>query len=235
MKFHKWTGNGIKTSGSLCEMLELNPDKTRRISIVGAGGKTTMAYTLAEELCKKGYRIIVATTTHMKRPKWNYIEWTKKETVPALLEQKRLLTVGVSCANEKITSVPPCEYSLLAAMADVLIIEADGSRRMPVKVPAAHEPVIFPDSDLVIGVLGYHSIGKCIKDVSYRPEELAQFLHTDQEHMITAADILQIAKSKAGLKKQVGCAYQVILNQCCPEDIRKHPGCDFIFCEKETR
>lgn len=235
MRFNRWKGDCVQTSSSLYEMLGLEPQMTKRISIVGAGGKTTMAYYLAEEICQKGYRVMIATTTHMKRPNRNYIEWDHKERIGLLLHEKRILTVGVSCEQEKIKSVPPEAYEELAALADVLIIEADGSRRMPVKVPAPHEPVIFPDSDLVIGILGYHSIGRRIEDIAYRPADLAQFLETDQDHVIEAEDIIRIAQSREGLLKHVTCAYQVILNQCCPGDIRNHPGSPFIFCEKETK
>lgn len=234
MRFNQWKEGSVRTTHSLCHALALDISSKKRISIVGAGGKTTIAYYLAEELREKGYRVLVATTTHMKRPSWNYIEWSDQKGIPELLEEKGIITVGVSCANEKITTVPETDYEKLAAMADVLIIEADGSRRLPVKVPAAHEPVIFPDSDMVIGILGYHSIGNRIADIAYRPEALAEFLKTDLQHKITSQDLMQIAESREGLRKYVTCNYQVILNQCRREDIIKHPGSPFIFCEKET-
>ena len=39
-------------------------------------------------------------------------------------------------------------------LADLILIEADGARMMPCKVPAAYEPVILPETDTVLGVLG---------------------------------------------------------------------------------
>ena len=38
------------------------------ISLVGAGGKTTCAYLLAEELAGEGKKVLVTTTTHMEHP-----------------------------------------------------------------------------------------------------------------------------------------------------------------------
>ena len=41
----------------------------RIISIVGAGGKTSTMYDLAEELAKKGARVLITTSTHIAKPK----------------------------------------------------------------------------------------------------------------------------------------------------------------------
>ena len=39
-------------------------------------------------------------------------------------------------------------------LSDLVLIEADGSKRLPCKVPADHEPVLLPESDIVVAVLG---------------------------------------------------------------------------------
>lgn len=44
-------------------------DLPRIISIVGAGGKTSTMYDLAEELAKKGARVLITTSTHIAKPK----------------------------------------------------------------------------------------------------------------------------------------------------------------------
>ena len=40
----------------------------RVISIVGAGGKTSTMYDLAEELAAKGARVLITTSTHIAKP-----------------------------------------------------------------------------------------------------------------------------------------------------------------------
>ena len=39
-------------------------------------------------------------------------------------------------------------------LSDLVLVEADGSKRLPCKVPADHEPVLLPESDIVVAVLG---------------------------------------------------------------------------------
>jgi hypothetical protein len=43
---------------------------------------------------------------------------------------------------------------------DVMLIEADGSRRLPFKAPYPHEPVIPPETTRVILVVGINTLGK---------------------------------------------------------------------------
>ena len=95
----------------------------------------------------------------------------------------------------------------------MLLVEADGSRQKPVKVPAEHEPVLFSGTELVIGVLGMKSVGQRIKDVAHRPEDVAAFLQTDVEHRITREDLRKIAESPKGLKKGVNCAFVAVGNE----------------------
>ena len=50
----------------LTGLLRIVPGKHRLITVVGAGGKTTLIYLLARELTDAGYKVAVTTTTHMQ-------------------------------------------------------------------------------------------------------------------------------------------------------------------------
>ena len=52
----------------LSERLGLCPGRERIVSIVGAGGKTTLMYALAGEYARRGLREGAGTTTHILRP-----------------------------------------------------------------------------------------------------------------------------------------------------------------------
>lgn len=52
----------------LSERLGLCPGRERIVSIVGAGGKTTLMYALAGEYARRGLRVGAGTTTHILRP-----------------------------------------------------------------------------------------------------------------------------------------------------------------------
>ena len=97
---------------------------------------------------------------------------------------------------------------------DVLLIEADGAKCLPLKVPAGWEPVIPEMTDLVIGVIGLDCLGKKILDTCHRPELTAEFLGKDICEKVTEEDAAKIAASSSGLRKNVGNReYRVLLNK----------------------
>lgn len=69
MKIIENKGNQSRVIEYLYEGLEIDLNKKYVISFVGGGGKTTSIYKLADELTRKGKRVIVTTTTHMQMPK----------------------------------------------------------------------------------------------------------------------------------------------------------------------
>ena len=54
-------------------------------------------------------------------------------------------------------------------MADYIFAEADGSKHLPLKAHAAHEPVIPPEANQTILVLGASGFGKPIAAAAHRP------------------------------------------------------------------
>lgn len=58
----------------------------------------------------------------------------------------------------------------------VLLVEADGAARHPLKAHAAHEPQIPSCADLVVAVMGLDALGKPLATVVHRPELAAERL-----------------------------------------------------------
>lgn len=81
-------------------------------------------------------------------------------------------------------------------------MEADGSRRRPLKVPAVHEPVIPSFADVVVGVIGLDCIGKRICDTAHRPDDVAGFLGKRTDEPVTWMDVWKIIRSEDGLQKE---------------------------------
>lgn len=220
----------LRPEDKVCEIIEYEKKRPRIISVVGAGGKTTLIYRLAEELKRKGLRVLITTTTKMYVPKRRFISWEsgigeegdkgKQESAKRMEEKIRgkfheegIVVVGrILNGEEKFTGISEKVRSILPNLCDVLLVEADGSRQKPVKVPAEHEPVLFPASDLVIGVLGMNSVGQRILEAAHRPEDVAAFLNTSVEHRITEEDLEKIAESPLGLKKGVDCEFEAVGN-----------------------
>lgn len=196
-------------------------EKGHVISIVGAGGKTTLLYALAAIFTRNGARTVVTTTTHIFRPDHNL--WARNmEEVRKLWSQESFAVVGRPAENGKLKSLPEQELNGLMKMADIVLIEADGAKRKPCKVPAAHEPVIVDACDIVIGVMGMDAWGRPIEEVCFRTEETVGLLHAKETDLLTTEMMAEILASEEGTRKNVGGReYYVVLNQCDTKERQK--------------
>ena len=43
-------------------------EKEHIVSLVGGGGKTTLLYAMADHCARKGWQVLVTTTTHIRQP-----------------------------------------------------------------------------------------------------------------------------------------------------------------------
>ena len=127
------------------EALPFLREKGHVVSLVGGGGKTTLLYGLARLCAAEGQRVLVSTTTHIQRPSANY---APDEAVrDALWQAGTYAVAGSPAENGKLTQPPG--LSGWMAGADTVLLEADGAKHRPCKAPAAHEPVLLPESDIV--------------------------------------------------------------------------------------
>ena len=119
-----------------------------------------------------------------------------------------------ACAgHSKISSPGESIFKLLKGLCDVVLIEADGARGRMIKIPAAWEPVIPAQTDLVIAVAGAGAIGQRIMDAAYMPEDFARFVGKDSADRISCDDVAVIASSEEALRKNVGeTAFRFYLN-----------------------
>jgi len=179
-------GTGPKGEGphSLIESLDLREREV--ISLVGAGGKTTLMFRLAKELLLAGEKVVTTTTTKILGP--------SSEETPCLFvlsdeEKLRQLALQhidqfrhVTLARERLESrklkgVPPDLVDLLCQSPeiDMIIIEADGAAGRPAKAPREWEPVIPSHTTLVIGLLGVDGVGKELNEENlFHPDGISQ-------------------------------------------------------------
>ena len=156
------------------------------ISLVGAGGKTSLMFKLAKELSATGQPVLTTTTTKILRP----TEKQSKNVILSgspeiILEKAESILVhsshvsaakGISPQNKLIGLPPETIQSLWDAhLFRWIIIEADGAARRPLKAPASHEPVIPHCTHCVVGVLGLSALGKRLdKSSVFRPDLVAK-------------------------------------------------------------
>jgi xanthine dehydrogenase accessory factor len=85
----------------------------------------------------------------------------------------------------KIKALPKSVYLAACNAADVVLVEADGSKHMPLKFPNAAEPVIPDNADEIIVVCGLHGLNKAAKDACHRLELVKQHLDISDDTQIT--------------------------------------------------
>lgn len=209
------TGNKLVNCSSLWEALHVDLVPHMIISIVGAGGKTSIMYQLADELENMGKSVIVTTTTHIFCPANQRVLIANiAAEVEKVFSQKGILVTGRESRDGKLESLLPGETEQLAELCDVLLIEADGARRLPLKVPGEKEPVILPGTHLVIACAGLDSIGHPLCEVCFRWEEAAKLLHTSFLHCVTIEDMTELMTCCLGAKKGVSDSiFKIVLNK----------------------
>ena len=201
---------------TLLEALALNTEKISAIAVVGGGGKTSLIFRLTEDLVAAGKNVIVTTTTHMAyEPERPFVENGEIDGIRKDL-QRYHYTVAASLdrTKGKIGCLPEKRLMKLRELADILLIEADGAKRLPLKVPGEWEPVIPEFAEVVTGVIGMDALGVPIEKSCHRPERTAAFLGKGIEEAVTEDDIVKIAVSGNALRKYVDKReYRVLLNK----------------------
>lgn len=187
-------------------------EKGHVVSLVGGGGKTTLLYALSEHCARRGWRVLAGTTTHIRQPKRNFA--AADADVKALWAAGAFAVLGTPDGSGKLTAPPPRQLEHWMEQADAVFLEADGAKCLPCKAPAAHEPVILPESDIVLAVAGLSAVEKPLETVCFRLETACALLGAAPETLLTPELLARLLASEAGGRKQVGeRQFYAVLNQ----------------------
>lgn len=170
------------------------------ISFIGGGGKTSLMNTLGKEFAKQGYQTLLTTTTHIMKPDFlpgescienedlgelaNTFTNLKKKVLPlaALGIPEKVINGNVKWRSpslnfcEKVAEFATNFSTKNSYESLKILCEGDGSKRLPIKLPKEGEPVFFPKTDTVIGVIGLSCLGTPIKETLFRYELLPEFI-----------------------------------------------------------
>ncbi len=158
------------------------------ITLVGAGGKTTLMYRLAGELVKSGHKVLTTTTTR--------IAWPDPKQTPVVLAPRSdsgllkplarglgrsgHVTVGLcsGASAKKLEGLDPARIDNMLEVlpVDWILVEGDGAARKPLKAPAVYEPVIPSRTCLVLGVIGLNCLGRKLNEANVHRAELFSHL-----------------------------------------------------------
>lgn len=161
------------------------------ISVAGAGGKTTLIRRLAWECRQRTLPVLVTTTTHMYRPE-RFAALGGAGEAEKLLEQRGLAVFGRPSGAEKIAFPGWEECREAGRRAAVILSEADGSRRLALKAPGKEEPVILPDTALILCVYGLSCLGRRGREVCFRLEEAERICPGLGERPVQEEDLVRL-------------------------------------------
>lgn len=198
-----------------CPFDFVNDGQKHTICLVGGGGKTTVMYELAAAWAACGRKVLLLTSTHILQPEDGSFA-ADAAAVHNLWQQGRYAVIGTpETSTGKLTAPLQSLYETLQPQADVILCEADGSRHHPCKAPAAHEPVLLTDSDMVLAVAGMDALGRPLAQACQRPQLAAELLDCSAEKIIDAQMLASLLLSEQGARKNVGTRnYYIVLNKC---------------------
>ena len=173
------------------------------IAVVGSGGKTTLLKKLAAQYRADGKTVFVTTTTHMFIEEDTLLT-DDADTIIHRLKEKGYVMAGIP-EGEKIKALSRQTYEAVCSFADVVLVEADGSKRLPLKYPNASEPVVPENADEIIVVCGLNAIGQQAKNVCHRLELVKACLGIEDETIITAEHVQKLTTE--GYLKPLRAAY----------------------------
>lgn len=191
-------------------MVNIESEKADMICLIGAGGKTSAMFLLANELAAKGKKVLATTTTAIYYPEqsqYDKIVVSEEESLGLFNAKNRcgITVLGRSISIEgKLLGVNPgfLDAVFSEGIFDYILVEGDGSKGRPVKAPAEHEPVIPACTTKVIGLIGLDCIGKEVcSDNVHRPELFCKLLGCSDGDIIDADIILRLILHKQGLFK----------------------------------
>ncbi|MFA7533209.1 MAG: selenium cofactor biosynthesis protein YqeC [Tissierellaceae bacterium] len=150
------------------KVLNINKGKRDIISIVGAGGKTTIMQALAEEFAEEGKKVLVSTTTKLFAHQLEFCHRTFYGSIPEDYGPPRgsITGLGKEVLGDKALGMTLGELEdiYLRGIFHFILIEADGANMKPMKAHGLGEPVVGDFTTKTLGIIGLDSVGKPITD-----------------------------------------------------------------------
>ena len=163
------------------------------IAVVGSGGKTTRIKKLASRYQNEGKTVLITTSTHMFIEDDTLLTDDASTIIQALKETGRVMA-GIP-DGPKIRALSRETFHSVCAYADVVLVEADGSKHMPLKYPNATEPVIPEGTDQILVVWGPHGLNRPAREVCHRLDLVTRCLGIGEDTPITMDHVRQLLQT----------------------------------------
>jgi probable selenium-dependent hydroxylase accessory protein YqeC len=168
----------------LSNFLTIKPSQC--VSIMGAGGKSTLMNRLADELIVRGCTVVLSSTTNYHRPQslqseqilltGEVPEWPEK--LEALARRwNRLLVLHHELGDAMVKGIDVAAVRTIHEHIPdaIVIVKTDGARKRWFKAPNHSEPVVPPWSQLCITVVNREILGQPLTEaLVHRPQRVAE-------------------------------------------------------------
>lgn len=170
----------------------LNLKENDVVSVIGAGGKTSLILYLANYLAGKK---VISASTKMYKPKENWPLYIEKPF--SWCHEQEIILAAKTIIGEKMAGLN--SYTLEAGF-DYWLIEADGSRGLPLKGWGPNEPVIVDETRVTIGIVDITTIGMPVNEATvFRLEAFKKI--TGAKDKVTLQNLADMIVHKYGLFK----------------------------------
>lgn len=199
---------------NLAQALRFNSKnmKAQVITFVGAGGKTTALFQLAQDLIRDSYpTVYITATSHLGEWQTTFADQhiiTINGTYLKNLPSQGITLITGEIENNRTNPADQATLDWLHENSKAnnipLLIEADGSRQKPIKAPEEHEPPIPDFTEVVIVVAGLSAIGKTLSDENvHRAKIFSQRSGLQINNLISPDTILHVLTDPLGGLKNI--------------------------------
>ncbi|HHX67257.1 MAG: selenium cofactor biosynthesis protein YqeC [Miniphocaeibacter sp.] len=194
----------------LKDLLDLH--KGDILSIVGSGGKTTTMFRLAEEL--KGNRVLLTTSTKILKEYGD--SFITIDDIADIKEElgKNIYLTGKDFTEHKFSGISNSDLNRVKNYFDYIIIEADGSKNLPLKGWRDFEPVILDSSNKTLGIIPIDIYGEELEKIEIFQKDLFFNIVGKNKKIFDIECIYKIISSPVGLFKNSSKEKFVLFNKC---------------------
>ena len=174
------------------------------ISLVGAGGKTSLMFALGNELSTRRKGTVLTTTTKIWEPTPSpsfalflseQISETKTWVLKNLGKYPYLVIARKKLDDGKLQGILPEWSKEILSLADVssIIVEADGAAGRSLKAPREGEPVLPNNPTLLVPVVGIDVLGRPLDEqYVFRSQIAARILKADMGTIVNEEMIARL-------------------------------------------
>lgn len=174
------------------------------VCAVGAGGKKSLLYALAERVD----RAVVTATVRIPIFDEHVSRVVVTDDPAAVVHEATEWPLGVVPEREREDRYRGYEPERIASISDAganaVLVKADGARTRRLKAPGEHEPQIPACADVVVPIASVRAVGEPLSEaVAHRPERVADLTDLAVGDEIRPEDVARVLAHPEGGMRDV--------------------------------